>query len=285
MLILNQSNQDSMARKNDGLLWHLMDAPWWVSVIFAAIAYIGLSFVLPMLAMSSENFIFNSVAPNLPILAPYVAFTLLIPAPVALFKQLSRQRQYSTTTNEIASQGTTAALNNLSWLEFESYIGEFFKQQGYEVKQAFSQKPDGGVDIWMRKDGQLTLVQCKHWKTRKVGIQILREMYAVMIEHNGSKMIIVTSGDFTSEAIKYALDKRLWLINGGELVHMIEQVRNRPTEKTLEVTPPQSTTPLCPSCHAPLVMRTAKRGQNKGNQFYGCSSYPRCRYTKDISEA
>ncbi|EID4426205.1 topoisomerase DNA-binding C4 zinc finger domain-containing protein, partial [Vibrio vulnificus] len=55
--------------------------------------------------------------------------------------------------------------------------------------------------------------------------------------------------------------------------------------KTLEVTPPQSTTPLCPSCHAPLVMRTAKRGQNKGNQFYGCSSYPRCRYTKDISEA
>ncbi|EGR7955119.1 hypothetical protein I8B09_004413 [Vibrio vulnificus] len=285
MLILNQSNQDSMARKNDGLLWHLMDAPWWVSVLFAAIAYIGLSFVLPALAMSSENFIFNSVAPNLPILAPYVAFTLLIPAPVALFKQLSRQRQYSTTTNEIASQGTTAALNNLSWLEFESYIGEFFKQQGYEVKQAFSQKPDGGVDIWMRKDGQLTLVQCKHWKARKVGIQILREMYAVMIEHNASKMIVVTSGDFTSEAIKYALDKRLWLINGGELVHMIEQVRNRPAEQAVEVTPPKSATPLCPSCHAPLIMRTAKRGQNKGNQFYGCSSYPRCRYTKDISAA
>lgn len=274
-----------MARKNDGLLWHLMDAPWWVSVLFAAIVYISLSFVLPALAMSSENFVFNAVAPNLPMLAPYFAFIFLIPAPVALFKQLSRQRQYSMTTSEIASQGTTAALNKLSWLEFESYIGEFFKQQGYEVKQAFSQKPDGGVDIWMRKDGQLTLVQCKHWKTRKVGIQILREMYAVMIEHNASKMIIVTSGDFTSEAIKYALDKRLWLINGGELVHMIEQVRNRPAEQAVEVTPPKNATPLCPSCHAPLVMRTAKRGQNKGNQFYGCSSYPQCRYTKNVREA
>ncbi|MFG5010930.1 restriction endonuclease [Vibrio cholerae] len=274
-----------MARKNDGLLWHLMDAPWWVSVLFAAIAYIGLSVVLPALAMSSENFIFSAVTQNLPILAPYVAIVLLIPAPVALLKQLGRQRQYSMTTSEIVSQGTTAALNSLSWLEFESYIGEFFKQQGYEVKQAFSQKPDGGVDIWMRKDGQLTLVQCKHWKSRKVGIQILREMYAVMIEHNASKMIVVTSGDFTSEAIKYALDKRLWLINGGELVHMIEQVRNRPAEQAVEVTPPKNATPLCPSCHAPLVMRTAKRGQNKGNQFYGCSSYPRCRYTKDISAA
>ncbi|EGR0791190.1 hypothetical protein EWS92_22315 [Vibrio vulnificus] len=274
-----------MARKNDGLLWHLMDAPWWVSVLFAAIAYIGLSFVLPALAMSSENFIFSAVAQNLPILAPYVAIVLLMPAPVALLKQLSRQRQFATTTFEIASQGTTEALNNLSWLEFEGYIGEFFKQQGYEVKQAFSQKPDGGVDIWMRKDGQLTLVQCKHWKTRKVGIQILREMYAVMIEHNASKIIVVTSGDFTSEAIKYALDKRLWLINGGELVHMIEQVRNRPAEQAVEVTPPKNATPLCPSCHAPLVMRTAKRGQNKGNQFYGCSSYPRCRYTQDIRAA
>ncbi|EJE4199503.1 restriction endonuclease [Vibrio cholerae] len=273
-----------MARKNDGLLWHLMDAPWWVSVLFAAIAYIGLSVVLPALAMSSENFIFSAVTQNLPILAPYVAIVLLIPAPVALLKQLGRQRQYSMTTSEIVSQGTTAALNSLSWLEFESYIGEFFKQQGYEVKQAFSQKPDGGVDIWMRKDGQLTLVQCKHWKSRKVGIQILREMYAVMIEHNASKMIVVTSGDFTSEAIKYALDKRLWLINGGELVHMIEQVRNRPTEHAVEVTPPKSATPLCPSCHAPLVMRTAKRGQSKGNQFYGCSSYPRCRYTKNVRE-
>ncbi|ENM3807457.1 TPA: restriction endonuclease [Vibrio cholerae] len=273
-----------MARKNDGLLWHLMDAPWWVSVLFAAIAYIGLSVLLPALAMSSENFIFSAVTQNLPILAPYVAIVLLIPAPVALLKQLGRQRQYSMTTSEIVNQGTTAALNSLSWLEFESYIGEFFKQQGYEVKQAFSQKPDGGVDIWMRKDGQLTLVQCKHWKSRKVGIQILREMYAVMIEHNASKMIVVTSGDFTSEAIKYALDKRLWLINGGELVHMIEQVRDRPTEHAVEVTPPKSATPLCPSCHAPLVMRTAKRGQSKGNQFYGCSSYPRCRYTKNVRE-
>ena len=36
----------------------------------------------------------------------------------------------------------------------------------------------------------------------------------------------------------------------------------------------------CPRCGNNLTIRTARRGQNAGNQFYGCTSYPRCKYTK-----
>lgn len=36
----------------------------------------------------------------------------------------------------------------------------------------------------------------------------------------------------------------------------------------------------CPRCGATMVLRMAQRGANAGNQFWGCSSYPRCRYTK-----
>ncbi len=39
---------------------------------------------------------------------------------------------------------------------------------------------------------------------------------------------------------------------------------------------------LCPLCGAKLVMRTARKGQNAGQQFWGCSSFPNCRYTKNI---
>nr|WP_192945264.1 hypothetical protein [Vibrio alginolyticus] len=42
-----------MARKNDGIIWHLMDAPWWVSILFSAGIYVGLSFLLPDLAARS----------------------------------------------------------------------------------------------------------------------------------------------------------------------------------------------------------------------------------------
>ncbi|MCB1070238.1 MAG: NERD domain-containing protein [Kiritimatiellae bacterium] len=36
--------------------------------------------------------------------------------------------------------------------------------------------------------------------------------------------------------------------------------------------------PTCPHCNRPLVLRTAKRGDNAGQQFWGCSGYPSCRY-------
>lgn len=35
----------------------------------------------------------------------------------------------------------------------------------------------------------------------------------------------------------------------------------------------------CPKCGSKLVLRIAKQGVNKGNEFYGCSNYPRCKYT------
>lgn len=41
-------------------------------------------------------------------------------------------------------------------------------------------------------------------------------------------------------------------------------------------------TDICPICGNNLVLRTAKKGSNVGNQFYGCSNYPNCKYIKNI---
>ncbi len=35
--------------------------------------------------------------------------------------------------------------------------------------------------------------------------------------------------------------------------------------------------PHCPKCGSEMVLRTAKSGSNQGEQFWGCSNYPRCR--------
>jgi ATP-dependent DNA helicase RecQ len=37
------------------------------------------------------------------------------------------------------------------------------------------------------------------------------------------------------------------------------------------------TGPNCPKCNEPMVLRTAKQGSNAGNQFWGCSAFPKCR--------
>ena len=38
---------------------------------------------------------------------------------------------------------------------------------------------------------------------------------------------------------------------------------------------------VCPWCGGKLIVRTAKKGANIGKQFYGCSNYPKCRYTRN----
>lgn len=38
----------------------------------------------------------------------------------------------------------------------------------------------------------------------------------------------------------------------------------------------------CPKCKNELVLRTVKSGDKAGSQFYGCSQYPKCRYTKQV---
>ncbi|MBP3206238.1 MAG: NERD domain-containing protein [Lachnospiraceae bacterium] len=35
--------------------------------------------------------------------------------------------------------------------------------------------------------------------------------------------------------------------------------------------------PVCPKCGAKMILRTAKRGENIGKNFYGCSMYPKCK--------
>jgi len=36
----------------------------------------------------------------------------------------------------------------------------------------------------------------------------------------------------------------------------------------------------CPKCDEPLILRTVKSGERAGSSFYGCSAYPRCKFTK-----
>ncbi len=40
---------------------------------------------------------------------------------------------------------------------------------------------------------------------------------------------------------------------------------------------PVAESPMCPKCGSPMILRIAHMGANAGNQFWGCSKYPKCR--------
>ena len=39
---------------------------------------------------------------------------------------------------------------------------------------------------------------------------------------------------------------------------------------------------VCPKCGRDLILRTVRKGPKVGSQFYGCSGFPECRFTKAI---
>lgn len=44
----------------------------------------------------------------------------------------------------------------------------------------------------------------------------------------------------------------------------------------------ESGAPSCPQCGKPMLRRTIQRGTKQGQQFWGCSDYPKCNGTRNI---
>ncbi|MBV7300364.1 restriction endonuclease [Enterovibrio paralichthyis] len=258
-----------MQKQNEHLLTQLTDAPWWVSVVLSGVIYTTLTYLVPYF-LSDASIVFQGLANGLNNAAIYLALIFLIPAPLSLLKrQIAKKRLSQTATFE--------HLQKLHWLDFEALVGEYYRQKGFNVSQCLNHAPDGGVDIALRKNGELHLVQCKHWKARKVGVKVLRELYGVMLDRQADRMIVVTSGDFTADAINFADAKQFELINGDQLLAIVGEIKPKTQSKTAQDIQP----PTCPRCKSALVLRTAKQGIHIGKSFYGCSNFPKCRHIEN----
>ncbi len=261
-----------MARRKDGILEILTEVPWWVSVVVSCAVYVVMRWVLP--SIEFENRYLNGLANAAPQTAWFFALILLFPGVVSFLKRKQRQRLLDTRSD-------LESIRKLSWSDFELLIAEAFRRQGYDVEERGGSSPDGGVDLVLRTDGAKTLVQCKHWKSQKVGVSIVRELLGVMTAKSASAGIVVTAGDYTVDARKFARDNRVRLIDGTELAKMIEASKGVSNRKAPLARPAVKESSLnCPACGGTMLKRVAKRGANSGQAFWGCSAFPKCRGTR-----
>lgn len=112
------------------------------------------------------------------------------------------------------------AIRSLDWQQFEVFIGEAFRRQGYGVVRQGGARPDGGVDLELHRGGAVWLVQCKHWKAWDVNVKVVRELYGVVAAENAAGGVVVTAGHFTQAARRFAERLPLRLIDGVELARM-----------------------------------------------------------------
>jgi restriction system protein len=99
-----------------------------------------------------------------------------------------------------------------------------------------------------------------------------------MVAEHAAGAFVVTSGQFTDDAAAFANGKNIVLVDGHYLLNAIKHVSSN-KEPILSTVQAGNT---CSVCSSDMVLRTAKKGANAGNQFYGCSRYPTCRATKDL---
>jgi restriction system protein len=262
-----------MARKNETILNLLAEAPWWVSVVFAGAAFLVLRYILP--GISGDNLVLKAVARAAPIVAPWFALFFLIPAPISAYHSWRKRRL-------LDSQEDLGSIRSLSWREFEELVGEAYRRQGYTVTENRGAGPDGGIDLVLKKDGNTYLVQCKQWRSMKIGVKVLREMYGLMTAKHTSGVIIITSGIFTQEAKSFAAGKPIDLVEGRQLADLIGSVQKTAAGASRVQATQASTVKVCLQCGGELVLRTARKGAKAGKQFYGCSRFPSCRYVRDI---
>ncbi len=121
----------------------------------------------------------------------------------------------------LGSPGALPADMNLQ--QFEHLLAQAYRLRGYKV----SFDPRSGVSsgLLLVKGSDRTLVHTEQWRARKVGIQVIRDLYGIMAAEGAIAAIVVTEGDFTAEAMEFAIGRHIQLINGPTLAPMLENAR------------------------------------------------------------
>jgi restriction system protein len=274
----------------DELYELLSAAPVWLGPVVAIVAFATFRWAIPLAlsAISSENETGRSLSQVwgglATTLSPFVGcVVILIWVAAEVRKGLNRRR--------LDRQTGIDSINQLPWQEFESLLCEAFRRQGFVVEHSGGPTPDGGVDIRLSKVGAVTLVQCKHWQRRQVGVTTVRELLGVVSSEHAQSGIVVTSGSFTHDARAFAERNPIRLMDGRELSQMIQGVRtggavavDHATSRDILSGSLTRVAPVsCPNCGAAMTIRTAKSGKHAGSQFYGCTRYPSCRGIRNMT--
>lgn len=271
-----------MAKRKEGSFEILASMRWPVPLALGIIGYVGVRYGIGWLFGSSQNIYIAGLARQFSsdAFAPFAWLVLglcWLAALVSYIGRKGRQRLLETQTG-------LDSLRALSWRQFELLVGEAFRRQGYAVTETGQGGADGGIDLVLRKDGKLTIVQCKRWKTQRVDVKVVREMFGLLAHHQASEVKIIAVGAYTADAQRFAAGKPIELITGTALLEMVRNVQTAPANPMLQARASvvSEPTPPCPKCSGEMQLRANRRTNER---FWGCTSYPSCHGTRQLAES
>lgn len=287
--------------------------PWWVGLLLAVVSHVLLRQIAkaeppPATELGQlSQLVSRQWVVGLAYLGQYLVPAVCLVGAALSWIQRRRARQLAHDATE-RSDG----IAQMHWRDFETLVAEYFRRQSMTVTETGGGGPDGGVDVIARRGTDRYLVQCKHWRARRVGVEPVRELYGLIAAQRLAGGYVVTSGDFTEQARAFASGREIELINGRALqrglrasaapaiaplgaavvsppvepafAHTapLDTASNHAFASTLPMTSmpesePSATPPACPVCGAAMVQRQARTGANAGHAFWGCSQFAKTR--------
>ena len=150
--------------------------------------------------------------------------------PIAPILNISREdRRFISSYGVAGELDETCNLAAMDWEDFEHLIRELFEkefsQSGGEVKVTRASR-DHGVDaVAFDPDpirGGKIVIQAKRY-TNTVGVSAVRDLYGTVMNEGATKGILVTTADYGPDAYEFARGKPLTLLNGSNLLHLLEK--------------------------------------------------------------
>jgi restriction system protein len=150
--------------------------------------------------------------------------------PVAPIINLRREDARFIPSYEVAerlNEGVNLAA--MDWEDFEHLIREIFEKEftssGGEVRVTQASR-DGGVDaVAFDPDpirGGKIVIQAKRY-AYTVGVSAVRDLYGTLMNEGATKGILVTTSDYGPDAYEFANGKPITLLNGANLLHLLEK--------------------------------------------------------------
>ena len=168
-------------------------------------------------------------------------------------------------------------LRKIDWFQFEKLIEMIYRHRGFAVERSGGANPDGGVDMVVTSATEKFVVQCKHWRTWKVGVKEIREFLGTLTDTGIKKGVFITSNSYTADARQLAAKHGIEILDESNLIRMLEKTGLMYSREVSELFADKRK--FCPKCEREMVLKTAHA---TGNQFWGCSSFPRCKFTMDL---
>ena len=115
--------------------------------------------------------------------------------------------------------------------EFENFCAILFEKMGYEV-EVTPKVNDGGYDLILEKDNLTSIVECKCYAmSNSIGRPLIQKLVGANQYFKADKMFFITTSYFTKEAINYAEDVNVELIDGRKLIDLNNKFANKNLEK------------------------------------------------------